>query len=181
MRRLDATERRLLAALLVPVILALIWAGLLQPVIHWAAGDNPIAIAAQNLAQQRAIAARQEGLRAEKAAREATPKDDGDYLMGGDSALAGAQLQSQLAPLLRNLGATLSSAEALTLADQDGFHRAGLRLKVSLPESALPAFLHTLESGRPRLFFAALAVKSAGNGQVTVTCDLFGFLVPEGS
>jgi hypothetical protein len=165
MPRLDATQGRILAAFLMGAILVLLWFGLIQPIVSVAQGDHAIVIASENLEQQRAIAARQEGLRAEKAARDAAPKDDGDYLAGADSALAAAQLQSQLGPLLRSLGATLSSAEPLSLPDQEGFRRAGLRLKLGLAESSLPAFLHTLENGRPRLFFAALAIKSAGNGQ----------------
>lgn len=175
----DPRISRGLAVLLAVLLLVLCWAGLVQPLLGLLRGDSPIAAKAQLIEEQRRVAERQPRLSAEKAALLQSEPDLADFLPGASTALAGADLQGRLGNLVKPLGGVIASVEPLAFPDDEGFHRAGLRMKLSLRQESLPPLLYALETGQPRLFLAALGLKSGGDGDLAVTMDLFGYLAPE--
>ncbi len=176
-----STLSRGLALLALPLLLILLWLGFVRPIVDWASGHGALPDARQRLADQQRLAERKQALQIQKSAMEAGPKDFSDFLTGTNPALAAANMQSNVSGLIRALGGTVLSVETISLPDQEGFHRAGLRLKLTLAENVLPPLLYTLESGQPRLFIAALSLKSGKEGEIAAVMDLYGFLAQEPS
>jgi len=171
----DPRAQRLAALALAALMALLVWCGIGQPLLDLASGDHPIAVRSQALAEQRRLGERIPALRHDLAELKQGDGDTGDFLPPAAAALAAAQMQDYVGGLVRPLGGRIASVEALPFTDDQGFRRAGLRLKLGLPAEALPALLHRLEYGRPRLFLADLAVK-AKEGDLTVAMDLFVYL-----
>lgn len=170
-----------LAALAVAGLMALIvWGGIGQPLLDIAFGEHPIALRLRLLAEQRRLGERVPALRQALDELHRNQADTADFLPQAPVALAAAQMQDYVGGLIRPLNGKIASVEPLTLSDDQGFHRAGLRLKLDLQPDALPALLHRLEYGRPRLFLADLSIK-AKSDDLTIVMDIFGYLPPEGS
>jgi len=170
--RLEMTPfiSRALALLLGLAMILLVWAGMVQPFL----GENRLVQTWRLQADQRRIAERQGQLAAERARlNEAGPATD-DFLTGANAALAAADLQGKLKPARGNI----VSVEPIPFPDEEGFHRAGLRLKLTLPQDALPGLLHDIEDSEPRLFISSLSIKAV-NGDLTLSIDLFGYLANE--
>jgi hypothetical protein len=178
MPRLDLSAHgpasRALAILVLALLAALLWAGLAQPVIDLARGEHPILLTRRLLAEERKIAERRPLLEAEKAALAQAAPDYGDFLAGATPALAAAELQGRVGAEVKSLQGGVTSVEPLGFPDEAGFHRAGLGLKLSLPQEALPSLLHAMEDQRPRLFIAALSAR--GEGELAVSLEVFGYL-----
>ncbi len=174
----DPRLQRLLAAGMTILALALLWYGFATPLADLSAGGD-IASFQQTAQEGKRFAEHQPQLQAEKAALASAGIDRGDFLTGATPALAAAELQSRLGTDLPALGVSIVSFEPLTLSDDHEFHRAGLRLKLSLRQDALPPLLHSLEYGRPHLFLPSLAIRGDGKEQLTMSLDLFGYLAPE--
>lgn len=167
---------RCLALLLLGLWLALLWVGLAEPVILLVKGDDPITATGRLLADQRRIAARKPSLLADKAALLAEGPALEDFLPGASPALAAADLQSRVGALAKPIGGSIASIEPLTLADQEGFHRAAVRVKLMVPAAGLAALLYAIEQGEPRLFVANLAIKAGPDSALTVAMDIVGYL-----
>jgi general secretion pathway protein M len=172
----DPRIHRAVALMLAALLVAVLWLGLGEPLVTLANGQNPIVNEARLLAEQRRIAERRPALQAERAALLQAGPDRADFLPGASPALAAADLQGRLGALLQSVGGSVASAEALTLPDEQGFRRAGLRLKLSLRQESLPSLLHGIESGQPRLIVASLAAKAGKEGDLTIAADIYGFL-----
>ena len=164
--------QRPLALLVAALMLLVLWAGLVQPFL----GGNQLAQTARLLAEQQRIAERQPQLAAEKAALAQAAPNALDFLSGATPALAAADLQGKMAALIQR--GSIASVEPIPFADDEGFHRAGLRLKLSVPQDALPPLLHDIEDDEPRLFIAAMTAKANG-GEVILSIDVYGYLANE--
>lgn len=170
---------QLLAALALTAALALlIWCGIGQTVLDLAQGDHPIQLRTRLLAEQLRLAERVPALRQSLDELRHGSADSSDFLPPAAPALAAAQMQDYLGGLVRPLGGQIASVEPLTMSDEQGFRRAGLRLKFTLRQDALPALLHRLDYGKPRLFLADLAIKAKGE-ELGIVLDVFGYLPAE--
>jgi hypothetical protein len=167
---------RLLAWVILAVLAALLWAGLVRPLVGLIRGDSDLVGLARDLAQQRRIAERRPGLQAALASLQQAGPVVADFLPGATPALAAALLQGRLTTLTQSLGGSVNSIEALPLADDEGFHRAGLRLKLALRQDSLAPLLYAIDSDQPRLLLLSLSVKSDGEGGLTVVLELAGYL-----
>jgi general secretion pathway protein M len=157
---------------------ALLWYGIVAPTADLITGGE-IANFQQTAEEGRRFAEHQPQLQAEKATLASAGIDRGDFLTGATPALAAAELQSRLGADLPALGVTIVSFEPLTLPNDHEFLRAGLRLKLSLRQDALPPMLHSLEYGRPHLFLPSLSIHGDAKEPLTMSLDLFGYLAPE--
>ena len=171
----DRRTGRLLALVVAGLLAVLLWAGLISPLVQWAAGDHPLILSRRVLAEQRRIAERLPRLQSEKLDLEHAGPARTEFLSGATPALAAAELQSQLAALVKPLGGAVASVEPLTLPDEEGFHRAGLRAKLALRQDALPPLLRAIESAAPRLIVNSIAIK-ASEGELAITLELYGYL-----
>jgi len=158
----------------------IVWEGIGQPLLDFAFGEHPIALRLRLLAEQRRLGERVPALRQTLDELRRTQADTADFLPPAPTALASAQMQDYVGGILRPLNGRIASVEPLTLSDDQGFHRAGLRLKLDLHPDALPALLHRLEYGRPRLFLAGLAIKAKAD-DLSIVMDIFGYLPPGAS
>jgi len=174
----DMRLQRVAALSLAAALALLIWCGIGQTALDLARDDHPIQLRTRLLAEQLRLAERVPALRQSLEEVRQGPQDGGDFLPPAAPALAAAQMQDMIGRLIRPLGGQLASVEPLGLGDEQGFRRAGLRLKLALRQDALPALLHRLEYGKPRLFLADLAVKAKGD-ELTVVMDVFGYLPAE--
>ena len=170
---------RSLALALAGLALLVLWAGLAEPLIGLVGGENRLGVAARRLAEQRAISARQPLLAANKAALLRAGPNRADFLPGASPSLAAADLQGRIESLIKPLGGSVASVETLSLPDEEGFRRAGLRLKLTLRPESLAPLLYAIETDRPRLLLSALTVKSGGSGDLSLAMELFGYLAPE--
>jgi hypothetical protein len=170
MQRLEPS--RALALLVAVLMLLVLWAGLVQPFL----GGNQMVSTYRLLAEQKRIAERQPQLTAQKAELAQALPSMADFLVGASPALAAADLQGRMAALVKR--GSIASVEPIPFADDEGFHRAGLRLKLSVPQDALPNLLHDIEDSEPRLFIAAMTAKANGE-DVILSVDLYGYLANE--
>lgn len=167
---------RILALALLALLLLLIWIGLVAPVIALLAGQDPISAATQQRDQQQLIVGRQSDLQARKDALLQSGPDLTEFLSGASASLASAELQSRIALLVKPLGGVITSVEPLSFPDEENFHRAGLRVKITLRPEMLPNLLYDLEKGKPLLIIANAAFKANEEGGLGVTLELFGYL-----
>lgn len=176
----DPALQRIAALGVTGLMLWFLWLGVGQPLLDLAFGQHPIALNLRLLEEQQRLGERVPALRRTLEELRANKADLGDFLPPAPAALASAQMQDYVGGLIKPLNGKIASVEPLTFADEQGFHRAGLRLKLDLRADALPALLHRLEYGRPRLFLADLAIKAKGE-ELSIVMDLYGYLPPEGS
>lgn len=176
----DPRLQRLTALSIAGLMALVVWEGIGQPLLDLAFGEHPIAQHLLLLADQRRLAERVPALRQTLDELRRTQADLGDFLPPNPPSLASAQMQDYIGGMVKPLNGRIASIEPLALGDEQGFHRAGLRLKLDLPAEQLPLLLHRLEYGRPRLFLADLALKAKA-GQLTISLDIFGYLPPVAS
>jgi hypothetical protein len=167
---------RVAALLLLALWLALLWAGLAEPLIALVGGSDPITATGQLLADQQRIADRKPALMADKSALLAAGPALDEFLPGASPSLAAAGLQSRVGALIKPIGGSIASIEPLTLADQESFHRAAVRVKLSIPAGALALLLYAIEDEKPYLFVTNLAIKAGTDSSLTVALDIFGYL-----
>ena len=176
----DPSLQRIAALGVAAIMLFVLRMGIGQPLLDLALGEHPIAVKLRLLEEQRRLGERVPVLRRTLDQLKADKADLGDFLPPAPTTLASAQMQDYVGGLVKPLNGKIASVEPMSFADEQGFHRAGLRLKLDLRADALPALLHRLEYGHPRLFLADLAVKAKGE-ELSIVLDLFGYLPPEGS
>ena len=145
---------RALAVAICVVIAALLWLGIVGPLITWHADR------AEQLAERAALAGRMQGiadalpaLRRQAAAAPHGNADAGQTVLEGtDDAIAGADLQERVQQMAAAAGVTLASVEMLPAEPLGAYHRIGIRLTVSGGRWApLVQLLQSVEEGTPRM------------------------------
>jgi general secretion pathway protein M len=122
------------------------------------------------IAEQRVLLARfgalasQEG-RVQAVARESAAEPDrGEFLLGPNEGVIGADLQTRLKSLAETAGARLRSVQALPPKTRDDVRYLGARLEIQGPLRAVHQTVHAVETGKPYLFVAAAVVKTVDRG-----------------
>ncbi len=152
---------RLLALGLTALAAAVLWLGLIGPVLAWYA--ERAELAERQGALVRRMAALAESLPALRARAEAAPADPApDALLADASdAVAGATLQARVQELASRASTTLASAESLPAEQLGAFRRISLRVTLTAPWPALVELLRALDAASPRMLVDDLQVQPA--------------------
>ncbi len=143
---------QILALGLTLLLLAVLWIGVLSPLIDWY-GDREEA-----LRQQTALAARMQSLadslpsvQREAEQAEASGPPPRTVFDGASDAVDGAALQGQIEQMARSAGVTLTSSEALPSEQAGAYRRIGVHLSLSAPWPVLVALLQAIAEATPRM------------------------------
>lgn len=162
----DGRRGQMLALVLTLVAAAVIWAATVAPLIGLYKSQ------ADELAQQRVMAARMVALRQQiPALRQAVKAaglqsaDDQLLLPGGTDAIAGANLQSALQNLATQAGTSLDSAQLLPVQAAGNLRCIGMQVNVTASWPVLIALLQAIGTAQPRMIVGdfRVAVVSQGN------------------
>ncbi len=144
---------RALAVALTLALALLLWLVALQPLL------DSYAAAADTLSQRRSLAGRMGDLvdtlpqlRRAAAAMATQAAPAAATVDGATDAVAGAALQGLLETMASNVGAHLTSSEALPSEAAGAYRRLGLRVSVDAKWPVLIALLQEIERATPRMF-----------------------------
>ena len=158
----DGRRGQLLALALTLVAVAVIWAATVAPMLGLYESR------ADDLAQQRAMAARMTALSQEiPALRQAVAAagmqsaDDQLLLPGGTDAIAGANLQSALQNLATQAGTSLDSAQLLPVQPAGNLRGIGMQVSVTASWPVLITLLEAIGTAQPRMIVGDFRVSSA--------------------
>jgi hypothetical protein len=170
---------QILALGLTTLVLAVLWLGVVMPVIDW---HNERADA---LVRKAALVQRMDALVATRAAVKEQAKAVGageTALIEGDSeSVAGATLQELLQAMFMRAGVQLNSVETLSGDETGAYRRIRLRVSFNVSWPVLMSLLKEFEAARPALLIDELSVQpalhriSTAPGTFDVTCAIFGF------
>ena len=120
---------RLLALGLTSLALAVLWLGIVMPLIDWHS-DRTEALAHQEVITQRmeALAAALPSLQEQAKAVEAGGAGEAALLDGDNDSMASASLQERLQGMFMQAGVQLNSVETLPGDDAGAYRRIGLRI-----------------------------------------------------
>ncbi len=159
----DGRRGQILALAMGLASLLLLWAALLAPLWGWYQQR------ADELAQQRALAARMQALAREipalRSAVAAQGPDQGSatlLLEGNSDAIAGANLQSVLQDLATQSGTSLDSAALAPVQAQGPLRKIGMQVSLTASWPALINFLSAIETANPRMVVDGLSLSNAG-------------------
>jgi len=114
------------------------------------------------------------------------------YVTGSNAALALANLQAQIRPILARHKMTLRSAQSLPVRNVEGRKQLGLRLQMSGTLQSIRQVLHAFETRQPYLFVDKLHLQAPNlrsipqrsgevqlQPQITASAEIFAFSWPE--
>ncbi|HSZ93414.1 MAG TPA: type II secretion system protein GspM [Acetobacteraceae bacterium] len=154
----EGLRGRLLALALTVTILAVLWAGCVQPLIDWHAARS------DTLEQRRALLQRMSTLATtlpelqRQASGEHAPA--AALLEGASDAIAGAALQSLVQHMTSMAGAELNSMEILPAEQRGTYRRIGLRVATAAQWPVLVELLRAVEQGSPRMLVDDLQLRA---------------------
>lgn len=189
----SAPFRRLVALLLVPLTLLVLYTGILRPYAdRLAALDGAVAEASDRLALYERLAVRRPEIEARLAAW--SVERGGGLLTAESEALAAADLQQMVQQVIAATGGRLLSIRVEPAVEQAPVQRIGLQVNAGLRLDQLLAVLHALEGGGTVLVIDRLTVRSqqavlrlpqpggdAVAANLSVTFGVTGFRRAEGS
>jgi hypothetical protein len=170
---------QVLALALTVFALAVVWLGVVLPLIDWY-GDR-----AETLAQRAALAQRMETLVATRGG----PRDQPPTAAAGDTALlegdsdsvASASLQELLQAMFMQAGVQLNSVETLPGEEAGAYRRIRLRVSFNASWPVLMALLKDVQVASPALLMDELQVQpalhriSTAPGTFDISCSVFAF------
>jgi general secretion pathway protein M len=146
----DGRRGRVLAMALGLVVVASLWAAVVEPLMSWHA-DGAQRLEQRQVLEQRmeALAATLPSLQARAAARTAKGPVPGAVLQGETDAVAGAALQQLVQQMATAAGTSLSSVEVLPAEMVGGYRRIGLHVALAAPWPVLVHLLQSIEAATP--------------------------------
>ena len=109
----------------------------------------------------------------------------GQTLAGGTPALAGAQLQRIITAAIEDLGARLTSTQALPVEQESQLQKISLRVQMLSDIATLSNIIYRLESQKPFIFIKNLYVRANNDSfaqkqadkavNLTVTFEVYAF------
>ena len=173
---------QLLALGLTTLVLAVLWLGVVMPMIDWHAER------ADALVRKAALVQRMEALIATRAALQEQAKavaaggaGETALLEGDSESVASATLQELLQAMFMQAGVQLNSVETLPGDEAGAYRRIRLRVSFNASWPVLMSLLKEFELARPALLIDELSVQpalhriSTAPGTFDVTCAIFGF------
>jgi general secretion pathway protein M len=114
--------------------------------------------------------------------------DRGEFLVGPNDGVVGADLQTHLKAIAEAGGAKLQSVQSLPTTHDGGVKYVGARIELVGSLAAIQRAIHALETGKPYLFVTAATLKSSSSiarlespaePVIDAQLDVFGALRPE--
>jgi hypothetical protein len=173
---------RLLALGLTALALAVLWLGIVMPLIDWHS-DRAEALAHQEVLTQRmeALAAALPSLQEQAKAVEAGGAGEAALLDGDNDSMASASLQERLQGMFMQAGVQLNSVETLPGDDAGAYRRIGLRISFNASWPVLMTVLKEMHVATPSLLVDELQLTpalhriSTAPGSFDVACAIFAF------
>jgi general secretion pathway protein M len=173
---------RLLALGLTSLALAVLWLGIVMPLIDWHS-DRAEALAHQEVMTQRmeALAAALPSLQEQAKAVEAGGAGEAALLDGDNDSMASASLQERLQGMFMQAGVQLNSVETLPGDDAGAYRRIGLRISFNASWPVLMTVLKEMHVATPSLLVDELQLTpalhriSTAPGSFDVACAIFAF------
>jgi general secretion pathway protein M len=184
MKRTLPTGRtgRLLALGLTLLTFAVLWLGVVMPLIDWHAER------ADALSQQAALAQRMEALAMALPSLQAQAKalaeggaGEAALLDGDNDSMASASLQERLQAMFMQTGVQLNSVETLPGDDAGAYRRIGLRISFNASWPILMTLLKEMHVATPALLVDELQLTpalhriSTAPGSFDVACAIYAF------
>jgi hypothetical protein len=184
MKRTLPTGRtgRLLALGLTALTFAVLWLGVVMPLIDWHAER------ADALSQQAALAQRMEALAMALPSLQAQAKalaeggaGEAALLDGDNDSMASASLQERLQAMFMQTGVQLNSVETLPGDDAGAYRRIGLRISFNASWPILMTLLKEMHVASPALLVDELQLTpalhriSTAPGSFDVACAIYAF------
>jgi general secretion pathway protein M len=173
---------RLLALGLTSLALAVLWLGIVMPLIDWHS-DRTEALAHQEVMTQRmeALAAALPSLQEQAKAVEAGGAGEAALLDGDNDSMASASLQERLQGMFMQAGVQLNSVETLPGDDAGAYRRIGLRISFNASWPVLMTVLKEMHVATPSLLVDELQLTpalhriSTAPSSFDVACAIFAF------
>jgi hypothetical protein len=173
---------QLLALGLTLLAFAVLWLGIVTPLIDWHT-DRAAALAHQEMLTQRmeALAAALPSLQEEAKAVAAGGAGEAALLDGDNDSMASASLQERLQAMFMQAGVQLNSVETLPGDDAGAYRRIGLRLSFNASWPVLMTLLKEMHVASPALLVDELQLTpalhriSTAPGSFDVACAIFAF------
>ena len=167
---------QLLALGLTILVLAVLWLGVVMPVIDWH-GERADAL----VQRMEALVATRAAVQEQAKAVAAGGAGETALLEGDSESVAGATLQELLQAMFMRAGVQLNSVETLPGDETGAYRRIRLRVSFNASWPVLMSLLKEFEVARPALLIDELSVQpalhriSTAPGTFDVTCAIFGF------
>lgn len=184
---------RLVALLLLVLVMTAGYVFLVEPIVAaYADIDQAIADTRERAEHFERLGETRPALAAQMAELDRRQTSQGYYLSGGTDALTAAALQDRLKQVVEANGATIRSIQPLLGADEQGFRRVTVRVRMTATTASLFRSIYALEAGAPLVFIENIDIQSrlarrtkdvAGDGQLlqepalTVGFDVYGYLL----
>ena len=173
---------QLLALGLTLLAFALLWLGIVMPLIDWHT-ERAAALAHQEMLTQRmeALAAAMPSLQEQAKAEAAGGAGEAALLDGDNDSMASASLQERLQAMFMQAGVQLNSVETLPGDDAGAYRRIGLRISFNASWPVLMTLLKEMHVATPSLLVDELQVTpalhriSTAPGSFDVACAIFAF------
>jgi general secretion pathway protein M len=173
---------QLLALGLTSLVSAVLWLGVVAPLIEWH-GERAAALAQQEALAERmaALAAALPSLQGQAKAVAASGAGEAALLEGDTDTMASATLQERLQAMFLQMGVQLHSVETMPADDAGAYRRIGLRVSFNASWPVLVDLLKDIHLATPSLLVDDLQVKAALHrintppGSFDVTCSILGF------
>lgn len=152
------------------VVAAMVWLGMIAPLLGWYAGQAEAIVQQRVLAEH--LAALVEQLPALQA-QAATAAGHNRNIEDVTDARAGADLQQKLEAMAVKTGAHIASIEFLQPESVGGYRRIELRIHLTDHYPVLIALLAAIEQAAPQLFIDDLHLRATGSeGDPTPSAEL---------
>jgi hypothetical protein len=173
---------QLLAFGLTSLALAMLWLGVIMPLIDWHS-DRAAALGQQEALTQRmeALATALPNLQEQANAVAAAGAGEAALLEGDSDSMASASLQERVQAMFMATGVQLNSVETLPGDDAGAYRRIGLRISFNASWPMLMALLKDIHLASPALLMDELQVTpalhriSTAPGSFDVACAIFAF------
>ena len=154
-------QSRLLAALLLLLLVALLIGGIAIPV--WSMNrhyDELITGMSDQLEIYKRVATHSDEYQAEYQGLVRLQQQDKRYLQGATESLATAELQRTVKQVAGGRNGDVISTQVVQTAEEEGFTKVAIRIRMKSTLEDMVAIFHSLESGKPYLFVDDVTIRS---------------------
>ena len=189
MNAFSPATRRIIAVALLVAAIALLWRLIVLPLQEHYQERADVAAAQQDLLERyRRLADSRGSLRARLDEMRRQPLSQEGYLTGDSETLVAAELQNLVRTTVERNGGRLESTQILPPANEAGYRRVTLRVRMSVGGEGLFRILYDLESSLPYLFVDGVDIvsrdrsgrrgggKPADAGALGVSYDVSGYM-----
>ncbi len=176
---------RLLAIVLCVLVIAVIGLAIAWPFGQIRAIEDEIDVARERLAAFQQRSQERDALAQQRDQLQSVDQVAGQTLAGGTPALAGAQLQRIITAAIEDLGARLTSTQALPVEQEAQLQKISLRVQLLSDIATLSDVIYRLESQKPFIFIKNLYVRANNDSfsqkqtdkpvNLTVTFEVYAF------